>query len=1189
MGLVLVLLIGLVVGAALAQAKPALQTPTTGACCTADGACMQMTRLECHIPGGTYHGDGTSCAEATCDDMPVGACCLDDGSCAFRTEASCTAVGGEYNGAGADCAQATCTPQGDRTDGATTPLQVAKGSCCLPGDVCADDMTEGECRSLNGSYNGDLTLCGEAIDCGDKGACCTGDGSCLDITGDACDYLQGAFQDVESTCLETSCPSTGACCKHPGEGEPCEKMTQDECDITEVGIYLGDNSDCSACVTGACCLGQGDGMCGEYHPAYCQFLGGYYHGDGTTCESYPCLLPTGACCYSSLGDNGPSFTALDNGYIDACAIRTEFWCNTAFVEEDGTVIKGVGVYKGDDTTCTPNPCLATGACCKGGFCFPYTEAGCNLFGGDYKGDGTDCGENDCTETGACCDPIKGNCSQATINNCTAGGGIYKGDGTTCDPLNPCLTGACCFDDGCQDDYSLVACAFDNGIFQNYGTECASVSCKKGACCAGDGTCLEVTPAFCPVPEMIYYGEGSTCNDVNCPQPEGACCKPNGLCEEATTASCLAAGGAFHLGEDCGPPITPCPPPPPTGACCNDLGICMEVAQVSCIPGTYQGDDTTCDPDPCPPPPTGACCLGVLDNYECEKNKTALECDALFGAYAGDDVPCDQIDCTPLTGACCLGPPGYGCVDDMESACNGDYRGDGSACASVDCKPLKLVKTAYPNPLLEPGGDVTYTVTIENTGSETVTLSVLVDLVDSQTSDLNGVGNCSLPVIIDPSSSYICSFKANVGGDAGKTVLNTVTAEGMDALSNQVSASGSVTVGIVSGIDYGDSLYPDPSRKYPTLLAPDNGARHGLVEGGVYLGNCVDGEGDGLPTLDADGDDQTSGGPVYGTCADDNDDNGVTFMAPLILGKMADIVVVASADCTLSAWIDLNANGDWSDPGEELFPGGQALTARANNLSFLVPSDALPGDTHARFRCTTHGLAGFAGGALDGEVEDYKVPIYAMDSDGVPAAEESGPNQDDPFYDGNNDGVPDQVQSNVASLHTYDGQFYVFLTTSEGYLQDVKTVDNPSPGDAPAGMVFPYGFFEFQVSGIISGGAFSLILSLPEGMSVETYWKYGPTLGEPTPHWYEFMYDGQTGAEIDGNIITLHFVDGLRGDDDLKADGIVIDPSAPAGPPIGGYTALLKKTQRALWSRVALLVAAIGVVIGVGAAFGKRRK
>jgi hypothetical protein len=47
-----------------------------------------------------------------------------------------------------------------------------------------------------------------------------------------------------------------------------------------------------------------------------------------------------------------------------------------------------------------------------------------------------------------------------------------------------------------------------------------------------------------------------------------------------------------------------------------------------------------------------------------------------------------------------------------------------------------------------------------------------------------------------------------------------------------------------------------------------------------------------------------------------------------------------------------------------------------------------------------------------------------------------------------------------------------------------------------------------------------------------------------PHWYEFLFDGTTGAEINENIITLHFVDGSRGDNDITTNGIIIDPSGP---------------------------------------------
>jgi hypothetical protein len=39
-----------------------------------------------------------------------------------------------------------------------------------------------------------------------------------------------------------------------------------------------------------------------------------------------------------------------------------------------------------------------------------------------------------------------------------------------------------------------------------------------------------------------------------------------------------------------------------------------------------------------------------------------------------------------------------------------------------------------------------------------------------------------------------------------------------------------------------------------------------------------------------------------------------------------------------------------------------------------------------------------------------------------------------------------------------------------------------------------------------------------------------------------MYESntQTGAVINGNIITLYFIDGRRGDDDITANGIIID-------------------------------------------------
>jgi hypothetical protein len=76
--------------------------------------------------------------------------------------------------------------------------------------------------------------------------------------------------------------------------------------------------------------------------------------------------------------------------------------------------------------------------------------------------------------------------------------------------------------------------------------------------------------------------------------------------------------------------------------------------------------------------------------------------------------------------------------------------------------------------------------------------------------------------------------------------------------------------------------------------------------------------------------------------------------------------------------------------------------------------------------------------------------------------------------------------------------------------------------------------------------------LPPGTVVNQYWKYGREPLDTTLHWYLFDYDGTTGAQFLPDRVVLNFVDGLRGDDDLAANGIIVDPGvvllAPNGPP-----------------------------------------
>lgn len=86
---------------------------------------------------------------------------------------------------------------------------------------------------------------------------------------------------------------------------------------------------------------------------------------------------------------------------------------------------------------------------------------------------------------------------------------------------------------------------------------------------------------------------------------------------------------------------------------------------------------------------------------------------------------------------------------------------------------------------------------------------------------------------------------------------------------------------------------------------------------------------------------------------------------------------------------------------------------------------------------------------------------------------------------------------------------------------------------------------FEIANLIPGGSTTITLQLPDGERPKKYFKYGPTPDNNDDHWYDFTFDGETGAEIDGNLITIHFVDGKRGDSDLAGNGIIVDTGSPA--------------------------------------------
>jgi hypothetical protein len=202
------------------------------------------------------------------------------------------------------------------------------------------------------------------------------------------------------------------------------------------------------------------------------------------------------------------------------------------------------------------------------------------------------------------------------------------------------------------------------------------------------------------------------------------------------------------------------------------------------------------------------------------------------------------------------------------------------------------------------------------------------------------GSCEFAIYIPEDEEKHKNPKADKKG----IITGFIVSKYLDALINE------------GPLDFGDA-----PKRYPTYLK-DNGARH-TIKPKMHLGRCVDSELDGQPDQTASGDDKNG----------IDDEDGVIFKTTLIPGNQALVEVVASQPGFLSAWIDFNCDGDWSDAGEKVISDAPLITG-SNSLNFLVPKQAKTGKTFSRFRFSTARGLSFEGLAPDGEVEDYLVNI-----------------------------------------------------------------------------------------------------------------------------------------------------------------------------------------------------------------------
>ena len=174
-----------------------------------------------------------------------------------------------------------------------------------------------------------------------------------------------------------------------------------------------------------------------------------------------------------------------------------------------------------------------------------------------------------------------------------------------------------------------------------------------------------------------------------------------------------------------------------------------------------------------------------------------------------------------------------------------------------------------------------------------------------------------------------------------------------------------------GFDCGDLPIP-----FHTHLV-DSGAIH-RIDHRTFLGDTVDAEPDGLPTPDANGDDQNG----------KDDDDGFVWPNYLEPGKQVTVEVTASTDGILNGWIDFDRDSSFADPSEHVLSDMQ-LEGGTSSVTLTIPGSAKSGITFARFRFSDESGLSYMGPVLHGEqadsssipigeVEDYRLWIVSSE-------------------------------------------------------------------------------------------------------------------------------------------------------------------------------------------------------------------
>jgi hypothetical protein len=667
--------------------------PIAGACCDPSGSCLIRTEAVCQAEGGSYWGDNTSCEPNPCP-QPTGACCFADGSCIETSQEGCSMQGGSSWLASQACApnpcaqhEACCLWDGGCVDIAPADCQLTYGG--VPqgaGTACVDDpcpqaqaccYIDGSCTmavpsNCGGILQGEGSVCEPTNPCEQPQACCLPSGDCYYIVRFWCPGYGGWAQGAGTVCDPNPCPQPEACCLTEGS---CALLQPDDCS-SQGGIPQGPGS---SCTPNPC-----PHPCTFPSVAYdWDFTNGNHGFSSVVCDAN--AVPTWEYGVESSipGSGVPMWgTSLNGDYPNGAgdALYSPPFAVTAAtrlvelthyrdidpardgcnVKVQGQVLTPMGGYDGSSLFRTesadPSPgFLAKGAKGTGqrsfqrvpGASIPARIPGGDRSGGEMIDDAVAIPGLPFADTGNTCGRADDYDETCPFFGPGSADVVYSYVPTTDQSLGIDL---------CASEYdtkvyvyqdaqgSLVACNDDAGCgfsgFQSRieGLQVAAGSTYyividgyAGECGAYALTVRADDPATCIAGEQVWSAQKdwtTDCFDLSAymgqtiqlglefgsnssgtapgwyvrriqvgGESTGACCFAAGWCATLTPSDCAAQSGSYQGDATfCDP--NPCPQP--MGACCLADRLCQATTEAACA-GTWLGMSTDCDPNPCPLP------------------------------------------------------------------------------------------------------------------------------------------------------------------------------------------------------------------------------------------------------------------------------------------------------------------------------------------------------------------------------------------------------------------------------------------------------------------------------------------------------------------------------------------------------------------------------------------------------------